>query len=155
LGPYSGGRSGDERTNCVSGAKFSGIHHVVLNVRDLDTSVRWYSDVLDFSLLFPWDTDSFERRILRHPSGVVIGLTKHKHADANEAFSERRTGLDHLAFAVETQAELEAWIARLTDAGVTHSGIKVTPTTGFTLIAFRDPDNIQLEMYLTQAAAAR
>lgn len=33
------------------------------------------------------------------------------------------------------------------------SGIKVTPTTGFTLIAFRDPDNIQMEMYLAQAAA--
>ena len=31
----------------VSGTKatFSGIHHIVLNVRDLDTSVRWYSDV--------------------------------------------------------------------------------------------------------------
>jgi glyoxylase I family protein len=139
----------------VSKANFSGIHHVALNVRDLDASVRWYSEVLDFSLLFPWDSDSFERRLMRHPSGVVIGLTKHKHADADAEFSERRTGLDHLAFAVETQAELEAWIARLTDAGVEHSGIKVTPTTGFTLIAFRDPDNIQLEMYLAESATAR
>jgi glyoxylase I family protein len=52
-------------------------------------------------------------------------------------------------------AGLEAWAVRLTDAGVTHSGVKVTPTTGFTLIAFRDPDNIQLELYLAHAAAAR
>lgn len=139
----------------MSEANFSGIHHLGLNVRDLDASVRWYSDVLGFSLLFPWDTDSFERRLMRHPSGVIIGLTKHKHADSEAEFNERRTGLDHLAFAVETQAELEAWTARLTDAGVAHSGIKVTPTTGFTLIAFRDPDNIQLEMYLAHSATAR
>lgn len=139
----------------MSEANFSGIHHIALNVRDLDTSARWYSDVLGFSPLFPWDTDGFERRIMRHPSGVVIGLTRHRHPDADAEFSERRTGLDHLAFAVETEAELDAWIARLTDAGVTHSGIKVTPATGFTLIAFRDPDDIQLEMYLARGATAR
>ncbi|OLB80044.1 MAG: hypothetical protein AUI14_08235 [Actinobacteria bacterium 13_2_20CM_2_71_6] len=139
----------------MSESNFSGIHHVALNVRDLDAAVRWYHDVLDFSLLFPWDADSFERRLMRHPSGVIIGLTKHKHTDAEAEFNERRTGLDHLAFAVRTRADLEAWSARLTDAGVTHSGIKVTSATGFTLIAFRDPDNIQLEMYLAPEATAR
>ncbi|MCX4472645.1 putative lyase [Micromonospora sp. MW-13] len=136
-------------------AGFSGIHHIALNVCDLDASVRWYGDVLGFSLLFPWDTDSFDRRLMRHPSGVVIGLTTHKHADAGTGFNERRTGLDHLAFAVPTRAELETWASRLTDAGVAHSGITVTPATGFTLIAFRDPDNIQLEMYLAEDAPDR
>ncbi|HCT75876.1 MAG TPA: VOC family protein [Micromonosporaceae bacterium] len=129
---------------------FSGIHHIALNVRDLEASVRWYSEVLDFSPLFPWDTDDFDRRLMRHPSGVIIGLTKHKHPDADADFNERRPGLDHLAFTVATQVDLEAWVARLTDAGVTHSGIQVTPKTGFTLIAFRDPNNIQLELYLDQ-----
>ncbi|MEH1014833.1 VOC family protein [Micromonospora sp. CPCC 206060] len=134
----------------MSDTNLSGIHHVTLNVRDLGRSVQWYSDVLDFSVVFELNTDGFERRIMRHPSGVLIGLTKHRHADADAEFSERRTGLDHVAFAVDTMAELEAWVARLTGAGVTHSGIKVTPV-GFTLIAFRDPDDIQLELYLAQA----
>lgn len=106
----------------MSKATVSGIHHVALNVRDLDASVRWYQDVLDFSPLFPWNTDDFERRIMRHPGGVVIALTKHRHPDADAEFGERRTGLDHLAFTVQTRAELEAWAARLTDAGVVHSG---------------------------------
>jgi glyoxylase I family protein len=85
----------------------------------------------------------------------VIGLTRHDHPDAAAEFSERRPGLDHLAFGVESQDELEEWAARLDAAGVVHSGVKVTPTTGSALIAFRDPDNIQLEVYVAQGATAR
>jgi len=133
---------------------FSGVHHVALNVVDLEASVRWYVDVLGFAPLFPFDTEAFERRLIRHPCGLVLGLTKHHDPDAEVPFSERRTGLDHLAFAVPDDAALEAWVQRLTDAGVEHSGIKVTPQTGSALVAFRDPNNIQLEMYVAQGATA-
>ncbi len=139
----------------MRGPSFSGVHHVALNVRDLEASVRWYVDVLGFEPLFPFDTEDFQRRLVRHSSGIVLGLTTHRHPDAAVPFSERRTGLDHLAFAVTDQEELQAWAQRLTDAGVEHSGIKVTPRTGSALIAFRDPNNIQLEMYVAQGATAR
>ena len=43
---------------------------------------------------------------------------------------------------------LASWMARLDEAGVAHSGIQVTPATGSALIAFRDPDGIQLELYV-------
>jgi catechol 2,3-dioxygenase-like lactoylglutathione lyase family enzyme len=86
---------------------------------------------------------------------VVLGLTKHRHPDAATEFNERRTGLDHIAFAVDSQDDLERWVERLDAAGVAHSGIKVTPTTGSALIAFRDPDSIQLEFYVAQGATAR
>jgi glyoxylase I family protein len=132
-----------------------GIHHVAINVRDVESSVRWYCDVLGFTPLFPYDTDDFTRRVIRHPSGVVLGITRHNHADAETQFSERRTGLDHLAFAVGTQDDLQSWLARLDAAGVVHSGITITPATGSALIAFRDPDDIQLEMYVAQGATAR
>jgi glyoxylase I family protein len=133
----------------VPRATFTGIHHVALNVHDLDASVRWYQDVLDFSPLLPWDTADFDRRILGHPSGAFIALTKHHHPEADTDFSERRPGLDHLAFGVSSREELDAWVARLDAAGVAHGGVQVTPSTGFTLVAFRDPDGLQLELYLT------
>src|SRR3954454_698026 len=136
-------------------AAFDGIHHVAINVRDLERSVQWYADVLGFAPLFPYVTDDFDRRIMRHPSGVVVGLTRHKHSDADAEFSERRTGLDHVAFGVESEAHLEAWVASLDAAGVAHSGIKITPATGSALVAFRDPDNIQLELYVAQGATAQ
>ena len=132
----------------------TGLHHVAINVRDLEKSVQWYGDVLGFAALFPYDTDDFQRLIMRHASGAVVGLTRHNHADADAAFSERRPGLDHLAFGVSSREELEAWVKRLDDAGVAHSGVKETPATGSVLVAFRDPDNIQLELYVAQGATA-
>jgi glyoxylase I family protein len=64
-------------------------------------------------------------------------------------FNERRTGLDHLSFAVPDRAALEAWVARLDEHNVVHSDI-VSGSTG-DLVPFRDPDNIALELYTLRA----
>lgn len=139
----------------MSEATMTAIHHVAINVHDLERAERWYTEVLDFRRLGPFAGEGFQRMLVRHPSGIVLGLTKHDDPEADTQFSERRTGLDHVAFQVADRDQLEAWIARFDGLGVAHSEIKQTPLTGSFLVAFRDPDGIQLELYAPGQMAAR
>jgi glyoxylase I family protein len=131
----------------VTEPSLSAIHHVAINVHDLERSERWYAEVLHFQRLAPFEGDRFKRILMRHPSGVLIGLTRHDDPEAEAAFNERRTGFDHIAFQVADRAQVEAWIARFDQLGVRHAELVHTPITGSYLVVFRDPDNIQLEMY--------
>jgi glyoxylase I family protein len=81
---------------------------------------------------------------LFHPSFVPIGLVGHD-ALSSDRFDERAVGLDHLALRVPNRAALEAWAKHLDDLGVAHSGVQ--EENGGPLIVFRDPDNIQLELW--------
>ena len=81
------------------------------------------------------------------PPRARLGLTQHRHG-SQDAFDETRADLDHLAFAVAGRAELEAWAARLADAAVVHSPITAANSVpGAAVLVFRDPDNIQLELF--------
>jgi catechol-2,3-dioxygenase len=60
-------------------------------------------------------------------------------------FSEFRVGLDHLALAVESRSELEDWVAHFDGHGVWHSAI--SDRQWGSVLVFRDPDNIQLELF--------
>ncbi len=62
-----------------------------------------------------------------------------------EAFDPRRTGLDHMAFKVETRAALEEWLVRFEQLGVTHSPI--ADREYGSVLSFRDPDGIQFELF--------
>lgn len=129
---------------------FTGVNHVALTVRDLPRSVAWYSDLLGLQKIgeLPDEGGRGAKVLFRHPtSGLVIVLCAHK-ANPGEPFSEFRTGLDHLSFTVRDRAELDAWQARFAERGVTHSLIYESPSGRGAVLVFRDPDNIQLEMYL-------
>jgi glyoxylase I family protein len=128
--------------------ELSGVSHVALNVSDVERSVAWYGEVLGFRPLFRFDTDDFERQVMLHPSGIVVAVSRHRHADADGAYSERAPGLDHLAFAVPSQDALAEWSERLTSLGVANQGVQLTPETGSALVAFKDPDGIALELYV-------
>jgi glyoxylase I family protein len=129
-------------------ATLRGYHHVSLTVRDGERSAEWYARVLGFEAAGRIAGDSFERVVLRHPDGLLMTLLTHDDG-AGDDFDERRTGLDHLAFAVPTAEAVDEWAAQLTAAGVDYDGPKPGALPDSRLIVFRDPDGVQLECYFS------
>ncbi len=126
----------------------TGISHVDLSVTDLDTSDAWYRELLGAVPLFGGRNEDHGldvRYIVIPDVGVVIGLEQHDLNDGSR-FDERRVGLDHLAFDVASRDELDAWVERLDELGIEHSGI--SEQDPWDVLVFRDPDNIQLELFL-------
>lgn len=59
-----------------------------------------------------------------------------------------QTGLDHISFGVAERTDLDAWTAWLDELGIEHSGIRAGDVPfAFATVVFRDPDNIQIELF--------
>jgi glyoxylase I family protein len=136
----------------MAGPGLTRIHHFSPTVSDLDASVAWYQRVFGMEPL-PVTFPHHEREETGHAvllmdpaSGVAIGL--HTNRDnGGETFDESRTGLDHISFEVADHAALEAWVAKLDELGVEHTGVRdLTEPFAYSTVVFRDPDNIQLEL---------
>jgi catechol 2,3-dioxygenase-like lactoylglutathione lyase family enzyme len=127
-----------------------GIHHVGLTVSDVERSARWYQDVLGFERIGQLGDAGSERQkiFLRHPGiNARLGLVEHR-TSSKRPFDETESGLDHLAFAVSSRDELEGWARRLEEFGVRFSPITASfSIPGAAVIVFRDPDNVQLELF--------
>jgi glyoxylase I family protein len=125
---------------------FTGVSHVSLSVTDLDRSIAWYTDVLGLQLLMPTDAPGLRRVLLVHQgSGLMVALSQHEKG-TGAAFDETASGLDHLSFAVADRDELAAWEARLAEKGVSYTPIQ--DVFYGSVLVLRDPDNIQLELFV-------
>jgi glyoxylase I family protein len=125
----------------------AGFSHLSLSVTDLDRSTDWYRELLGFSVDSRVEGDGFVRNRLRHPdAGFTLTLTVHE-TGSREPFDERRTGLDHLSFALPSVEDLHGFKERFAETGVVHSHVKPTASGAGGMITFRDPDNIQLELF--------
>ena len=124
----------------------TGLHHVLLTVRDLQTSASFYGDLLGLRKVkdIPDDGVAGEKVLYALPDGRLVGLVQHQ-ATPNQPFDEAHVGLDHLAFSVAL-SELPEWERRLDQAGVEFT--PASPSAfGDPLIVLRDPDRIQLQIY--------
>jgi hypothetical protein len=65
---------------------------------------------------------------------------------ANDKFDENRVGLDHVSFNVSNREILNEALRIFDECNVPHGEIKDLADLGMYVLAFRDPDNIQLEM---------
>jgi glyoxylase I family protein len=73
-----------------------------------------------------------------------------------DRFTGNRIGLDHLSLSVANMADLKAAAGVLDAQGVSHGEIKPLEPFGIAVeqreMAFRDPDNIQVELTAPLAA---
>ena len=124
-----------------------GYSHLSLSVTDLDRSTDWYCDILGFEVVARVEGDGFLRHRLRQPdAGITITLTAHE-AGSGDAFDERRTGMDHVSFVVASIDDIHAFKECFAERGVEHSDVKPSAGGAGGMITFRDPDNIQLEVF--------
>lgn len=124
-----------------------GFHHVAIICSDYETSKRFYTELLGFSVI----AETF--RADRHSYKLDLRVGE---ADAIELFSfadppmrpsrPEACGLRHLSFAVEG---IETIVSDLQSKGIEVEPIRVDALTGKRFTFFKDPDDLPLEIYET------
>ena len=125
--------------------KLGSVTHVSFSVRDLDVSRAWYQRVLGLKTLVPPFEQEHYRETILLAGNTGICIQQHFDNSGDEA-SEHRTGLDHVAFRVETEEEYKTWLAHFDELGIQYWP-QGDGTTFGKMAVFRDPDNIQLELH--------
>jgi glyoxylase I family protein len=124
----------------------TGVNHIILTVGDVDRSRAFYRDVLECAVADIADNPDYGFYFA--VGGVEFYVGPSRQPVAGDRFNEFRIGLDHVAFTVADRATLDALAALLLEAGVDTKGVEQFAPSGNYYIAFRDPDNIQLEFWL-------
>ena len=112
-----------------------GLNHIILIVFNTERSRAFYSELLSFPVT-----------VLEEDPDKSFFFTSRQPAP-NERFSEFRFGLDHLSFTAPSKEALPELADKLIAAGADTKGVEQFIHTGIWYVAFRDPDNIQLEYW--------
>jgi glyoxylase I family protein len=120
-------------------------HHLALTVTNLHRSVEFYTTLMNFQPALDMGT-----RMLLHNGTLVLAVTlppDPTQALPGDCFNENRVGLDHLSLSVGSKADLEQAVKLFDERGVPHGEIKdLGEGLRLYVLAFRDPDNIQIEL---------
>lgn len=126
-----------------------GMHHLALQVRDLQATESFYTNILGMQV--EWRPD---------PHNVYLtsgrdNLALHQLADPSLAFAEPQR-LDHLGFIVETPTDVDSWHQYLVQQQV---AIKAPPRThrdGARSFYCQDPDGNTVQIiYISSISDSR
>jgi catechol 2,3-dioxygenase-like lactoylglutathione lyase family enzyme len=118
------------------------VHHIALTVANVARSRDFYANVVGLQVVATVDPKVF----LSNGSMLLALGPAPERQIPGDRFDENRVGLDHLSFTVGSRSELDAALRFLDEHGVPHGEIKDLPGFQISVLAFRDPDNIQLEL---------
>ncbi len=124
----------------------NGIHHIAFTVTNVPRAKAFYMAVLGFQLL----AELGPKTLLVNGSTIIALNAAYdvSQVPPNDRFTENRAGLDHVSFTVANREALENAVRIFDDNGVEHGTINDLGEVGLPIyvLAFRDPDNIQLEL---------
>jgi catechol-2,3-dioxygenase len=134
-------------TRASSGAS---VNHLVLNVRDIDASHRFYTELLGFQqcaeLTHTYTMRFYRGDPSRHHDFALVQLTDPDHAPAPEPWSmdPQRVGVNHIAIAYPDR---ESWLAQLRHLKANGVEFIVRGNHGMTHSAYiADPDGYGIEV---------
>ncbi len=128
------------------------LSHLDLNVADPPVSIRFWSLLLEHLEYTRHDLDDPDRCAwwVDQPDGSVFGIEVRPPRDPLVRARHERSapGIDHLAFHVDSRAEVDAVHRLLVDAGhdVADPPAEYDYSPGYYAVAFDDPDGIRLEV---------
>ncbi|HXY72900.1 MAG TPA: VOC family protein [Actinomycetota bacterium] len=122
------------------------LNHAVLYVKDLERSVAFYGDVLGFRVI-PMTPEGFDGAAFLQAPGSTndhdLGLFQIGPAAGPSRAGRETVGLYHLAWEVDTLAELE----RLARVLAEHGALSGSSDHGTTKSLYgRDPDGLEFEI---------
>jgi glyoxylase I family protein len=120
------------------------VNHIALTVTDRDRSREFYTSLLGFQFIV-----EFGPKYLLSNNSVILALNPAPdpaRAIVDDRFDENRVGLDHVSLNVTNHAELKEALKLFDERGISHGEIKDLDGLGIYVLAFRDPDNIQVEL---------
>ena len=120
------------------------VNHITLTVTDRDRAREFYTGVLGFKFLMEYGP-----KYLLSNDSVILALNLSPdpaRAIGDDRFDENRVGLDHVSFNVSSHEVLEQAARLLDERGISRGEIKDLADLGIYVLAFRDPDNIQVEL---------
>ena len=128
--------------------KLQRLGHILINVRDLERSKRFYTEILGFTIL-EQDPEHGGLFLSIGEYGNTLDLFPSTSPDAHpqprsELGKREGLGVRHIAFAVETEEDLKRAYFALQDAGVPI--YRAVDHTSQKSIYFYDPDDNLLEI---------
>jgi glyoxylase I family protein len=118
------------------------VHHLALTVADVERACEFYTEIVGLQ-----QVATIEPKVFLSNGTMLIALGPAPDRPVSgDQFDENRIGLDHISFSVGSRDDLVRAERFLTEKGVAHGEIKDLPGFQIYVLAFRDPDNVQLEL---------
>jgi len=120
----------------------TGIDHVAIVVKDMDRSIKFYSEILNLVVLYDGRKKGGDKKsFLGKKEKSFVALTENRLKDSNEKNIE---SVSHIAFKVDNVEEAKEVLEK---RGIEFIEVKISEDGKSRAYHFLDPDGFELEIY--------